>query len=273
MRTSWMLYAVTLAFFILLVGRAASSRPPAPTPQAAPLDPSKMPDIAGLHIGMSAQDAKTVLGKAFAGGAVRVEPIGFGPGNKQQAVYSLLAGGGPAGSMTADVTMPPSPQLVWHIARVAAQPNVNRAVLLAALRQKYGKETYATPYDAPGTTTDDSITQSLVWLMDEQGHPLSIPVKFDGGANPFGCGLGGSNGGLPSRPPDYQPSPNFCAKSFVGLSIQFPKGEIITTTNTTMVDYPLAQRSQQATDAYTKAGNQQIQQQQQQRSQEIKPSI
>jgi hypothetical protein len=277
MQLSRMHCLATAAALGLLATLAASSRPPAPSPApqaSSPLDPSKMPDIAGLHIGMSAQDAKAVLAKA-SNNQVRLLPIGFGPGNKQQAVYSLIAGGGPAGSITADVTMPPNPQLVWHIARGAAQPSVNRAVLLAALRQKYGKETYATAWGGKATdfATDDSNIRALVWLMDEQGRPLTTPVKLDAGANPFGCSLGADNGGLPSRPPDYQPSPNFCAQSFVGLSIQFPKGEIITATNTTMVDYPLAQRSAQATDAYTKAGNQQIQQQQQQKAQEAKPSI
>jgi hypothetical protein len=273
MRISRIHYLATVGLLILLASSVASSRPPAPSPQApATLDASKMPDIAGLHIGMTAQEAKGVLEKQFNGPA-RLNPIGFGPGNRQQAVYAIIAGGGPAGSMTADVTVPPNAQLVWHIFRGAAQPNVNRAVLLAALRQKYGKETYATVWDgkAGELATDDSKIRMLVWLMDEQGHPTTGPVKLDAAGNPFGCGFG--NQGLGTKPPDYQPTPTFCAQSFVGLSVQFPKGEIITTTSTEMVDYPLAQRSAQATDAYTRAGNQQLQQQQQQKSQEIKPSI
>jgi hypothetical protein len=272
MRISRMHYVATVGVLILLASLVASSRPPVPAPQGAPLDASKMPDIAGLHIGMTAQQAKAVLEMQFHGPA-RLEPIGFGPGNRQQAVYSLIAGGGPAGSMTADVTLPPNPQLVWHICRGAAQPNVNRAVLLAAIRQKYGKETYAIAWGgkAGEMTTDDSRIRRLVWLMDEQGHPLTIPVKFDGGGRPFGCGL--ESGGLGTKPPAYQPNPDFCAKSFVGLSLQFPPGEIINTTTTEMVDYPLARRSAQATDAYTRNGNQQLQQQMQQKAQEAKPVI
>jgi hypothetical protein len=151
---------------------------------------------------------------------------------------------------------------------------VNRAVLLAALRQKYGKETYAVAFNAvPGkTTTDDSVTEYLVWLMDEQGHPLTgVPLKFvlD---RPFDCWVtGGVTTG--TRPPGYQPNPDFCAKSLVGLSVSFNEGEIIRGTYTESVDYPLAQRSAQATDAYTKNGNQQIQQQIQHEAQEAKPRI
>jgi hypothetical protein len=237
-----------------------------------------MPDIYGLHLGMPAQEAKAVLEKQFAQfhSSVNPQPIGFGPGNRQQAIYAFVVNPGGAllaGQMVADVTLPPNQQLVWHIDRRAPQPNVNRAVVLAALRQKYGKETYAVAFGAvPGkTTTDDSVTEYLVWLMDEQGHPLSIPVKFDGGGRPFGCGMG--QGVLGTRPPDYQPNPDFCAKSFVGLSVQLGPGEIIKGTETAAVDYALAQRSAQATDAYTKAGNQQMQQQIQQKAQEAKPSI
>jgi hypothetical protein len=276
MRTSRIRYVVSVGVLILLASLVASSRPPAPAPQAPQIDASKMPDIYGLHLGMTAQEAKAVLEKQFAQfhASVQSQPVGFGPGNRQQGIYSFSANaGGVGGQMAVDVTLPPNPQLVWHIVRSAPQPNVNRAVVLAALRQKYGKETYAVAFSAvPGkTTTDDSVTMSLVWLMDEQGRPLTIPIKFvlD---RPFDCWVfGGVTTG--TRPPAYQPSPDFCAKSIVGLSVQINEGEIIKGTYTESVDFPLAQRSAQATDAYTKNGNQQIQQQIQQKSQEIKPNI
>jgi hypothetical protein len=276
MRTSRMHYVAAIAGLVLLVSLAGSSKPPAPAPPAAPLDPSKMPDIYGLHIGMTAQEAKAVLDRQFAQfrAAVQPLPIPFGPGNRQRGIFAFrVNAGGAGGQMAADVTLPPNPQLVWHIARVAAQPNVNRAVLLAAIRQKYGKETYAIAWGgkAGETTTDDSRIRSLVWLMDEQGQPLTgVRITFVAD-RPFNCGMG--QGVLGTRPPDYQPNPDNCAKSFVGLSVQFPPGEIINTTTTEMVDYPLAQRSAQATDAYTRNGNQQMQQQMQKKAQEAKPEI
>ena len=276
MRISRMHYVTAIAGLVLLVSLAGSSKPPAPVPPAAPLDPSKMPDIYGLHIGMPAQEANAVMQRQFAQfrAAVQPLPIGFGPGNRQRGIFALrVNAGGAGGQMAADVTLPPNPQVVWHIARVAAQPNVNRAVLLAAIRQKYGKETYTIAWGgkAGEITTDDSRIRSLVWLMDEQGQPLTgVTITFVAD-RPFNCGMG--QGVLGARPPDYQPSPDFCAKSFVGLSVQFPPGEIINTTTTEMVDYPLAQRSAQATDAYTRNGNQQMQQQMQQKAQEAKPVI
>jgi hypothetical protein len=275
MRT-WRIHCLTtVVALILLASLVASSRPPAP--QAPQIDASKMPDVYGLHLGMTAEDAKATLEKQFAQfhASVLSQPVGFGPGNRQQGIYSFSANaGGAGGQMAVDVTLPPNPQLVWHIVRNAPQPNVNRAVVLAALRQKYGKETYAVAFNAvPGkTTTDDSIIQAMVWLMDEQGHPLTgVPLTFvlD---RPFNCWVGG---GVTSgtRPPAYQPNPDFCAKSLVALSVSFNEGEIIRGTYTESVDYPLAQRSAQATDAYTKNGNQQIQQQIQHEAQEAKPRI
>ena len=58
---------------------------------------------------------------------------------------------------------------MWNLSRDLAQPKVAHNVVVAALRQKYGKETYAA---GPGGTpvTDDSQTQRMWWVFDEQGH-------------------------------------------------------------------------------------------------------
>jgi hypothetical protein len=176
--------------------------------------------------------------------------------------------------MAVDFTLPPNPQVVWHVGRRAPQPKVNRSVILAALRQKYGKETVAISRDAGKPATNDEEIISMYWDMDEQGHVAS-------GALPTGpsdgCNIGwGSSGTQPTTPAQIGLSDS-CAKSFVGLSVNlgfYPDSrDIIISTTTEMVDYPALVRSQVATDAFTKNGTQQLQQQQNQKAQETKPVL
>lgn len=76
MRISWLRYAAPFAL-VLLVGLGASSRPPAPSPpqDAAPtLDPSKMPDIVGVRLGMTIGEAKGAFQKAY---PVRIDVLQY----------------------------------------------------------------------------------------------------------------------------------------------------------------------------------------------------
>jgi hypothetical protein len=274
MCSSWLRY-VALCTFILLAGLAASSRPPAPAlPQAGPaVDPSKLPDIVGVHLGMSLDQAKAAFAKAYTSRIDALQLV-WGPGGSMKSVYTMRTETPDYMShMAVDFTLPPNPQVVWHAGRGAPQPNVNRSVILAALRQKYGKETVAISRTGMPTNNDGEIL-SMYWDMDEQGHVAS-------GAPPTGpsagCTVGWGSSGTQPTTPANQGMPDFCAKSFVGLVVNLGVSEssrdIITSTGTEMVDYPILARALAATDGFTKNGTQQLQKQQDQKAQETKPVL
>ena len=277
LRTSWMRY-VALCTFILLAALTASSRPPAPAPpQAAPaVDPSKLPDIIGVHLGMSLDQAKAAFAQAYTS-RIDVLPLVWGPGGGSvRSVYTMRTETPDQTSdMAVDFTLPPNPQVVWHVGRRAPQPHVNRSVILAALRQKYGKETVAMSRTGMPANNNGEIV-SMYWDMDEQGHVASgAPPMMPTG--PYGCSISWGSSGTQPTTPAKNGLPDFCAKSFVGLVVNlgfYPDSrDIIISTTTEMVDYPVLVRSQAATDAFTKNGNQQLQKQQEQKSKETKPVL
>lgn len=84
-----------------------------------------------------------------------------------------------------EATKPPDQERIWHIGLIAQEQHIDKAVLVAALRKKYGKELAATDqHDQP--VTDDSHIQNLWWVYDEQGHPQSAGVSMLNGT-PNGC--------------------------------------------------------------------------------------
>lgn len=77
-----------------------------------------------------------------------------------------------ADQVRVDVTLPPNKQAVWRVERTHFFPNkgIPKPTLLASLREKYGKESRAMePSGKP--TKDESQIISLLWFLDEQGHP------------------------------------------------------------------------------------------------------
>lgn len=128
------------------------------------------------------------------------------------------------GRMAVDITLPSNPQVVWYVGRQTAQPNVNRAVMLAALRQKYGKETIAFNSQTSKPTTNDSAITQMWWIMDEQGHLMSGTPPIASNTNtPYGCPAPeGTDGGPHS---DVVGLPDYCTKSFVTVFAEFDAGK------------------------------------------------
>jgi len=226
---------------------------------------------------MGLDQAKAAFAKAYTS-RIDALQLAWGPGGGSvRSVYTMRTETPDQTSdMAVDFTLPPNPQVVWHVGRRAPQPKVNRSVILAALRQKYGKETVAISRDTGKPTTDDEEIVQMYWDMDEQGHPMSGTPPLDN-SGPYGCSLSWGSSGTQPTTPAKNGLPDFCAKSFVGLVVNlgfYPDSrDIIISTTTEMVDYPVLVRSQAATDAFTKNGTQHLQQQQNQKAQETKPVL
>jgi hypothetical protein len=275
MRTLRICYLGVLGGLIVVAGLAVGSRPAAAVPPQAALsvDFNKLPDFVGIHLGMPLDQAKAAFEKAFPSG-IDALMYTYGPGGQFKAVYVLRTkntdGGRLGGTMEVDLTLPPNPQVVWQVLRSAPQPNVNRSVLLAALRQKYGKESLAIDNDTRRAATNDKGIVDMYWAMDEQGRLVSGTPPMVNNA-PFGCAISaGNNGGIDRVPEGV---PEYCAKSYVGLHVGFGTQEIITSTGMDMMDIPLRMRNSSATYAFTQGQNQKLLQQQQEKSKEMKPAI
>lgn len=253
-----------------------------PSAPAGPLDLSKLPDISGIRLGMTVPEAKAALQKLYPTTKIVVQETTIGPRNDRVGM-NIRFDTATNESVAVDFTFPPNKQVVWHVSRLAYQPNVNRAVLLAALRQKYGKESLAT---GPGSmrSTSDSGIEEMWWVSDEHGHHVS-DVKYDPGRAPFGCSSGGwllGTGGSTLYPTMVREGlgdlAGYCASSFVGVHAQLliagnAGSEFINAMYTDIVDFPLIVRSAQATQAWVKVEEAKAYQQELDRSKHVKPSL
>ena len=175
--------------------------------------------------------------------------------------------------------MPPNPQVVWHMARDLVQANIAHNVLVAGLRQKYGKETYAV--STPGRpVTDDSQIQQMWWVFDEQGH-LAPQAQIVSGV-PFGCQGAYTNNNTGVSFNYYRSfmaganadsMPPACASSYVGVLATMSNQPILTDVNVDIVDLPLLNRSAAATNAWVKGQADKAQQEQLQRANQAKPTL
>ena len=109
------------------------------------IDPTKMPDVLGVHLGMPAQDALTAAKKTFPNDIYQGIPANFWPSTEKPYYgYNLLSKEpGNFKNMSLSFTAPPGPQLIWGTLRMTQHLHINKLTLIAALREKYGKETTA----------------------------------------------------------------------------------------------------------------------------------
>lgn len=179
-------------------GAAAPWTPPSDTSTgmvaapSGPLDPSKLPDVAGIHIGATSTEITPILQKLHAGAPSATA----GPPLQTQANGKYLPSGvllsaslAPSPSLASDnfqmeyTFEPNKPQTVyfmWRGFNYGEHP-IAKQVIVDALRQKYGKETQATSNSSLGIT-------AMVWLFDEQGHVVYTPPNAPAtNGTPFGC--------------------------------------------------------------------------------------
>jgi hypothetical protein len=253
--------------------------PPGDTPAApaGPPDFAKLPQITGLGIGLSVDEALANMQKLHPG--KHVNQGHNGPDVRHSFVETLgvVAPDGSGYMTRVDLTGPPEAQAARHVGRQLAQPHVARTVVLAALRQKYGHETVAIGHsDTVPETSDDKIIFAW-WVYDEQGHLLTSTKLL--AASPYGCA-----GSAPDMSSEYNymgvvgnlsgmTPTGWCAASFVAMKANLGSQPITDSVLLDLVDTPLLVRSALATGAWVRGMQNQAQQQQIQRSSQVKPQL
>jgi hypothetical protein len=255
------IFVITIFVMLFLSFRAeAQFQPPASAdaPVGAP-DSSKLPDIGGIHLGMTMPEAKAALQKAYP--AARIDAMNggaLGP-QHQSAVSSFRVQGDNTGhnQTGVDLTYPPNAQVVWHVARTSPQ-QVARGTLIAALREKYGREAFALDGESKPTANESAISE-MYWLFDEQGKHLTATTLLNG--SPYGCAAAASTFTTTGTPADFYlgvasnrggTPTGYCAASYVGVHVAFGAGDILPGFSSDVVDLPLMVRSSMVTDAWAK---------------------
>jgi hypothetical protein len=248
----------------------------APAANAA-LDPKVLPDIVGVHLGMPMRTAAVALQASYPTLKLQITPTQM-PTISQPVVASISANQGQTTGeiVTMGVVLPPNQQIVWAVSRktgfMPGQTPLNRGTLLAALRQKYGKESYNTVGGGgPAATTDTDIGE-MFWIYDEHGNRVPLPNPAfgqTGGAS--GCAYGfqytdklvapGQGGGEDQQ---IAGEKAWCASTYVGVHVLFPPSSgdpnLVGYYYIDVIDIPLAVRAQKATmDWYQNIGQKQHQ--------------
>jgi hypothetical protein len=253
---------------------SAPAQPPAGADASSAglsLDSSKLPDVLGIHLGMPATDAKAILQQHFA-----KLPI------STAAETGMEIKGGVAGdSVAVDVTQAPDTPEVWHVGRVAVHQHVDHDTLIAALRQKYGKETFNGHAALAAQPVSDSQILVMEWAFDEQGNPVSGATLANGAVD--GCVLGGAarEGANLTGAKFYDSAPTAGAQAVKGacaslvlVGVQLVEAtDIVETFYTSAADLGLVNREAKATYASKQAQAAQKQQQDDAKAKLTKPTL
>lgn len=141
-----------------------------------------MPDILGLQLGMPARDAHAKLQAQLPKNRMQIDSDNM-PTIEKPVIKSFssmppqqIMMGQEGDEVKVDVTLPPNKQTVWRVVRQHYFPNkgIPKTTLLASLREKYGKETTSNLSQGK-PAADDTKIESLLWLFDEEGRPVSLP--------------------------------------------------------------------------------------------------
>jgi hypothetical protein len=217
-------------------GNAQTWTPPAETAAPAfkgPLDPAKLPDIGGVHIGEGSEQALAALKKIHPGATFAAIPQSpnLPPAGMILSFGSYAPPPPSWDNTTVNFTFDSNQQTVYSVSRdVRYEPNISKPNLIDALRQKYGKETAAGD-ESYLEAKNDAVITKMWWLFDEQGV-VQHPSRFDPITHsPSGCapGNGGANGvsNYRTMASDYVsgrlPAAKYC-DSLIMLYAEFDRG-------------------------------------------------
>lgn len=215
-----------------------------------------LPDILRIQLGMPAREAHAKLQGQFPKNNLQVMSTNLPTIEKpvissfQSLPKQTIMMGDEADKVTVDVTLPPNKQAVWLVGREHFSPDkgIPRKTLLASLREKYGKESRAMAQSGKATTDENQIT-GLLWLMDEQGRPSTLPPLV-GMTDPLSsCG---SEMNVESRPAmtfsgsDYK----WCQSNYTAVTVRFMDSELPELYSRMIIDIvslPFARRAGEAT--------------------------
>jgi hypothetical protein len=257
-------------------------------PQAPiqPADWKTMPDVIGIHLHAPLEDAVALLKKQYPK-AVNfqlwpVNPLGDGiPPARQKTITGgiTVQQSGVGDEVRVNVTQPPNVPVVWYVWRMAQMQRVNRGTLLASLREKYGKETYAPARGMNGEPAKNDLQVAEIWwLFDEQGKRIPPPQS---GFNTVGtCRAPGPVGVALNaefiRNSASQSGGTWCESSYVGVhaNIQsFGDLQIIDTMTVELTSIPLALRAAKITADFQRTAAERFRQQEIERSKQAKPKL
>ena len=224
-----------------------------------------LPDILGIQLGMPVREAYAKLQAQIPKNKIQVMSTATTlPRLDKPVITSLLSApaeqimmGMEADQVTVDVTLPPNKQSVWRIRRehFFRDKGIAKTTLLSSLREKYGKESRAT-FQGGKATTDENQIMSLLWLMDEQGRPATLP-PLAGMVDPLtSCKATAEGEGamvVESPPPttfsgsDYK----WCLSSYIAVAVQLSQNASVPELCERMIVYavslPLGSRAGEAT--------------------------
>jgi hypothetical protein len=260
-------------------GSAPAWTPPVQAENAAPvvLDPAKLPDVVGVHLGMAPPEAMQIMRKAYpANYRVLAQPATDMNGKPIAGAFDFFNISDPATAESPlgyiSFTAPPEKQVVWRVARETRRMHVNRETLLATLREKYGKETVSLVSSGMGSkiTTDDSQIADMFWLFDEHGGRVPLPPPTVGSVAVCPSRFGDIE--MPTDDADLtRRYPGWCA-SFVGVHVAIPDPrQIVESVSTEMIDLPLAMRTAHASIVWQRALAEKAHQEELERSKKAKP--
>jgi hypothetical protein len=245
--------------------QATSVALPAP---AGPIDPAKLPDVLGIHVGASRDVVPSILQKIHPKNQLR-------PEGSREPIFGMMFGGdlpeGGGENITVEYTMPPNKQLVYFITRsVTYKQPVSQENFIAALRQKYGREILASSLPPP----------TLYWAFDEQGNPMPAS-KNTSRDSAFGCSIPITPGGgwFRDQVSAYlhgQLPPASICDSLILLTVTVragPAPQPAVGADTTLLDVALLRRAVVASGEAAKAEQQTQQRQSLQNANQAKPNF
>ena len=204
----------------------------------SPAGAEGFPDILGIQLGMSVREAHAKLQAQIPKNQIQVTSTNL-PTIEKPVISSFqtlpkqtIMMGDEADQVTVDVTLPPNKQAVWRVAREHFFPNkgIPKKTLLASLREKYGKESRAIASGGKATI-DESHIVGLLWLMDEQGRPATLPPLV-GMTDPVSsCKASAEGNGamlVESPPPTTFASADYkwCLSNYTAVNVTFMDGEL-----------------------------------------------
>ena len=246
---------------------------------AGPLDPTKLPDVGGVHIGMSMDETLPILKKLHPGAPV--QPVAHGHDEPLSANLILVETAIPRSEDSVYVNYTLDKQIVFAVNRdTRYAQGIAIQNVIDALRKKYGPESAALNGNYP-PHNDGEITK-MWWLVDEQGNVLQKVKMNPDTYTPLGCASNYEGFEVISQVRSLyrdaegnKAAATYC-DSLIYLYVEVGDGsgaQIVSSTRTFLIDNALMRRSSLAFAQGLRAQSQQKKKQELQNANRAKPNL